>query len=474
MENDANKRDENDLTGQQPSAFPENAAEIERTRHINRIVEEEKREAHPVRFKYDRSAFTLGNILFLVGFLGVAGGLFYFLLLNHRQQTAPLEAPAAVRPTLDVVPVVSKTLFRVDQLPGEIDAYQDVLIYPKVRGFIKWIGVDRGAVVKEGQPMVRMYAPEYLADRNEALARVAATKAAVAVEESQLEDLKAALKKSKANLLADQSTYQRVYTASLVPGVIADNDVVQWAQSVEADQQDVNTLIKRVNAKGHELSMRKEELDAKIRGFESFADFASYLEIKAPFDGYVTERRMHVGSYVGPDGSGAYPPICRVKQLDLLRIVAPVPENDTAGVIVGSQVPFTVSSFPGRQFIGTVARISNSLDKGTRTMPVELNYLNPKYEILPGMFCKVLWPSRRRESSLFVPTSAVVSTPLNTFVCRIKNDTVEWVTVSKGQMMDKLVEVFGNLKEGDMVARAASEELVNQSKVNAVVSQARP
>lgn len=38
---------------------------------------------------------------------------------------------------LPVVAVQSKILDRVDQLPGEIEAYQDVAIYPKVPGFIK-------------------------------------------------------------------------------------------------------------------------------------------------------------------------------------------------------------------------------------------------------------------------------------------------------------------------------------------------
>ena len=291
---------------------------------------------------------------------------------------------------MPVVPVVLKTLFREDQLPAEIEAYQDVLIYPKIPGFVKWIGVDRGSVVKKGQLMVTMYAPEYLARRNEALGQLAAARAAVAAEESKFQDVKADLKKRQANLLADQSTYQRVMGASLVPGVIADNDVVQWAQTVEADRQEVNTLIKRVNAKDHEVEVRQEEENAKTRAYENFADFASYLEISAPFNGYITERKMHVGSFVGPDGTGAYPPICRIKQLDLLRIVVPVPERDTAGVIPGSEVKFSVSSFPGKKFVGTVARISNSLDKATRTMPVELNYFNPDYQILPGMFCEAI------------------------------------------------------------------------------------
>lgn len=411
--------------------------------------------------------FTVKNMLFVIVILGLAGAAFFFMWKHHNRplvQTEVSGAPVSV----PVVSVVAKTLFREDQLPGEIDAYQDVLIYPKVPGFIKWIGVDRGSVVKAGQMMVRMYAPEYLARRTEAQAQVSAARAALAAEESKLHDIEAELKKREANLLADQSTYQRVYTASLVPGVIADNDVVQWAQTVEMDRQEVNTYRKKVNAKAHEVSMRKEQVDATVKAFENFADFASYLEIPAPFDGYVTERKMHVGSFVGPDGTGAYPPICRLKQLDLLRIIAPVPEVDTAGVVVGAPVEFSVSSFPGRRFKGTVARVSNSLDKDTRTMPVELNYLNPDFKILPGMFCKVFWPTRRRESSLFVPISAVVSTPLNTFVCRVKDGVIDWVTVRKGQIMGEMVEVFGSIQEGDAVARQGSEELENQSKVTPV------
>jgi membrane fusion protein, multidrug efflux system len=319
-----------------------------------------------------------------------------------------------------------------------------------------------------------MYAPEYLAKRNEGFAEVAAERSGVASAESRLQDIEADLKKAQANLLADHAAYQRVYTASLVPGVIADNDVVQWSQTVKQDEEEVNTLIKRVNARNSEVAARKELLASRSSGFEKHADLASYLEIKAPFNGYVTERRMHVGSFVGPDGTGAYPPICRVKQLDLLRVITPVPQVDTASVVLGSQVQFSVSAFPSQRFTGTVARISNSLDKDTRTMDVELNFLNPDYKILPGMFCEVYWPIRRQETSLFVPITAVVSTPLQTFICRVKDNVLERVTVRKAQIMNGMVEVFGDIKQGELVAQDATEELQNNSRVEAVASTPRP
>jgi membrane fusion protein, multidrug efflux system len=370
---------------------------------------------------------------------------------------------------IPAVQVISKTLFREDQLPGEIMAYQDVLIYPKVPGFVKWIGVDRGSVVKKDDLMVTMYAPEYLASRNESLSKLATAKAALAAGESRLQSVQADLKNRKANLLADESTNERVKAASLVPGVVAVNDVVQWGQSVEMDREDVNSKIEIVNAAQHEVNALNKTVIAAQKAFDNFSDFASYLEIRAPFNGYITERDMHVGSFVGPLGFGAYPEICRIQQLDLLRIVAPVPERDTGGVVLGSKVQFSVSTFPGKRFAGTVARISNSLDRPTRTMPVELNFFNPDFKILPGMFCEVYWPTRRHEKSLFVPVTSVVTTPLETYLCRITNGVVDCVSVKKGQVMDGMVEVFGNVREGDVVAKEATEELQNGTSVKPVL-----
>jgi hypothetical protein len=69
---------------------------------------------------------------------------------------------------------------------------------------------------------------------------------------------------------------------------------------------------------------------------------------------------------------------------------------------------------------------------------------------------------------MFVPISAVVTTPLDTFVCRVKDGVVDWVSVTKGQIMNGMVEVFGKLHDGDMVAEHASEELQNESHVKPV------
>lgn len=403
-------------------------------------------------------------VLVVIGVVAYFAYTFVAPMFEKKKPTvdADLNAPMPVKG----VTVKKFILDRVDQLPAEIQAYQDVALFPKVPGFIDWIGIDRGSIVKKGQLLVKMYAPEYLAQKNEADAKVQEANAKLKQSESTLVANEAQLGEAIAQKKADESTYSRLKAASLTPGVVASNDVVLLAQKVEVDEERINSWKKKVDASKSEVNALQENLVAAKKGAENFRDFASYLNITAPFDGYITIRNMHKGSFVGPLGNGAYPEIARIAQLDLLRIIIPVPERDVAGILPGAQVQFTVSSFPNQTFTGSVARIGNYLDRSTRTMPVELNYYNPDYKIFPGAFCKAFWPTRRKEPSLFVPTTSVVTTLVESHVCRIKNDELEWVTVRKGQNMNQYVEVFSeDLKEGDLITLVASEEMRPQTKV---------
>ena len=107
---------------------------------------------------------------------------------------------------LPVTEVIKQTLSRVDQLPGEIQAYQDVAIYPKVPGFIDWIGVDRGSKVKKGQVICRLIAPELLAQSNESAAKAKAVSGELQQAQSKLASAKASLLEAKAQRVEREVT----------------------------------------------------------------------------------------------------------------------------------------------------------------------------------------------------------------------------------------------------------------------------
>jgi membrane fusion protein, multidrug efflux system len=334
-------------------------------------------------------------------------------------------------PTVVVAGVVSRQFTRQTLLPGELQAYQDVAIYPKVQGFVEWIEVDRGSVAKEGQLLARLIAPELTAQRREAAAKVQAAHA------QRLE--------AEAKLAADEATYKRLKAASATPGVITGNDVDVAQKTVEADRA-------RVHA-------GQENEAAALQAAHSFQDIESYLHITAPFDGIITERNIHKGSFVGPSGGTASLPMLRIRQISLLRLVVALPEMDVASIEPGTEVSFTVPAFLGETFKGVVQRVAHALDVKTRTMPVELDVENPSGRLAPGMYAEVAWLIRRPQPSLFVPSSAVVTTTERTFVIRIRDGEAEWVDVKRGADMGDMVEVFGNLKPGDQVTVRGTDEL---------------
>ena len=359
---------------------------------------------------------------------------------NPATNAAGAQAAPASTPTVEVTKVVSRKLGLTLRLPGELQPYEAVAVFPKITSFVDWIGVDRGSVVKTGQLMVRLVAPEIAAQRGEA--------------QSKLQAAVAQRAESEAKLASEQSTYERLRTASGTPGVVAGNDL-------EVAQKAVEGYRARLDAAAESEKAAKAAL-------QSITEIQGYLQVRAPFDGVVTERNVHPGALVGPgSGSGINVPLLRVEQIARLRAVVPVPEKYVAGMTEGAKVEFSVPAFPNQTFSGTVARIAHSVDVKTRTMPVELDVANPKGRLASGMFPEVLWPVRRSETTLFVPASSVARTTEATFVVRIRDGTAEWVNVQTGEVDGKLIEVFGDLHPGDEVASRGTDELRPGSRVSA-------
>jgi RND family efflux transporter MFP subunit len=347
-------------------------------------------------------------------------------------------AITAAQTPVEVVRVLSKDVERQVKLPGEFRPYLAVEIHAKVTGFVRQVAVDRGSVVKQGQLLATLEAPEMHAQIVEAQSR------AQALELHRTE--------AAAKLAAAQSTYDRLKAASATPGVVAENDVIVAEKNVEAAQALVRS---------YEGSIRAAQAQV-----QAVRDLEQYLQIKAPFGGIITERNVHPGALVGP-GSASFP-LLRLHQISRLRLVVAVPEALVGAIVKGARVDFTVPAYPGETFDGVVNRLAHDLDEKTRTMPVELDVMNPDLRIGAGMYSEVLWPVRRPQPSLLVPPTSIVTTTERTFVIRVKNDgTAEWVNVGRGARVGDLIEVFGPLKEGDAIVRRGTDELREGTKLQA-------
>jgi membrane fusion protein (multidrug efflux system) len=341
--------------------------------------------------------------------------------------------------TGELAPVVSKPVSRTVELPGEILPFLHVSLHARVAGYVDRVLVDRGSVVRQGNLLVELSAPEMTAQVAEAQSKVQAAEA------DRLQ--------ADAQLSAAQSTHDRTKTAADTPGAIAGNELVLAEKQVEA-------------AKAL-LSSRQQASRAAESAVRALIDLQAYLKITAPFDGVVTDRLVHPGALVGPGNDIA---LLVIQQVSHLRIVVPVPEEDVSGIINGSSVTFQVPAYPERSYSGSVARISHALDQKTRTMAVELDVMNRDNSLAPGMYPTVKWPVRRSRPALFVPQTSVVTTTERTFVIRNQSGHAEWVDVKKGVAGGDLVEVIGNLKPGDMIIRRATDETKDGTRLQTATS----
>ncbi len=343
---------------------------------------------------------------------------------------APALAADAATVQTELTEVVAKSLEKTTLIPGELASYQRVDIHAKISGFVEAIHVDRGSFVKQGQALAELSAPELAAQRAEAQAKIP-TVIAQRIE-------------AEAKLAAAESTYQRLAEAAKTPGVVAGNDVVLAEKAADAERARIDSLDKTIAA-----------FEASVRAIE---EIEKYLKVTAPFGGVITERFAHPGALVGPRGASGMA-LFTLEQIDRLRLVVAVPEAYKESIARGGRVQFTVPAFVSETFSGVVARPAYAVDSKTRTMPVELDVLNPGRKLTPGMYAEVQWPVRRGYETLFVPPTAIKATTERIFVIRVSNGKAEWVNVRRGMTEGSLVEVFGDLQAGDRIVLRASDEI---------------
>ncbi len=126
-------------------------------------------------------------------------------------------------------------------MPGELDPYQAVAVYPKVTGFVKTIRVDRGSRVRAGELMAVLEAPELVAQRAEAQSKLQGAEAQLA-------------RRPVRRPTPSASTSDKLAAAARTPGAVAGNDLVLAQKATEAARSQVTAA--RADRRGRATGAR--------------------------------------------------------------------------------------------------------------------------------------------------------------------------------------------------------------------------
>ena len=378
--------------------------------------------------------------------------------------------------------------------PGKIEPRTQVKISADIMGKIVRLAVKEGDRVRRGEIMLQLDDTQYRASANQA--------------QAALSSARARLKDAESLLRVAESNFGRQRTL--------------WEQKVlsQAEWDQANSSIETARTS---VSTAREEVTRSDAALSGARDNLSKTRFVAPFDGVVSALNVEQGEIVITGTmNNAGTQIMVVSDLSRMLVKADVDETDVVDMKLGQKAKITVDALPDTSFAGTVVEIGNtakrsnvSTAEGQTNFEVKVVFEAQVPEVRPGMTADVEIETATHTQTRGVPIQAVVvrtereleraskaarggrkaqaakPKPAKDFALAAEEDTVgrkdkeiagvflvkegvaTFVPVRTGIASETDIEVFGDLKSGDVVV-AGPYKALRELKPNAKVKPETP
>ena len=278
---------------------------------------------------------------------------------------------------------------------GKIQPLTKVEIKSKASGIVKRLYVDYGDRVKEGQMLAEL-------DR---------------------EQLEAAVREARANLLAAQASYERNRIEAEGPDLPFLKSALERSRKLYADGLIAPSLLEDAD-KAYQMGLNKQtaaksqaavaraEVEKARASLERYETDLKYATISSPMDGLVLSRDVEVGDAVSSIlvlGSQATR-VMGLGDVSEVYVLGKVDEADIGRVYLGQRARIVVESFKDKSFEGKVTKISPlGVEKdNVTTFEVRVSIQNPGGELKTNMTANAEVILEEKKNVLMVPESAVV------------------------------------------------------------------
>lgn len=329
----------------------------------------------------------------------------------HKDKESAVQEVTVAHPT-------RQTLTRLVQQPGFNRPYEQTLIYSKIAGFVEKWNVDIGDHVKKGQQLVKLWVPEVEQALKAKEARAQQTRAELVqaeeglkAAEANVQTAEATVREAEAGVAQVQAEYKRwdaeyVRANQLLAKNIYDkqtrDEALHQLQATGANLEKARAKVASMKAAQIESVAKRNKAKADVSAVQARVQVAdadvkeqaawlNYADIRAPYDGVVTQRNIVTGDFVQPASSGSTnrtaEPLYVVTRMDIMRVTVQVPEYDAVLIKDGDPATVIFQALKGREFHGQVTRGTWSLDPQARTLRVEIHLRNtPTEELRPQMY----------------------------------------------------------------------------------------
>ncbi len=367
---------------------------------------------------------------------------------------------------------------------GYIVAAHKIELAAKVVGKVKWIGVDKGDKIKQGQVLVRLEDDEYRAQLEQAKGNFTNLEAKLAelMHGSRPEEIaqaQANVNSAKADLENARVSLER--TRKLVAQQVMSQQALDDAQArYDSAAAKMNSLQKAYDLV--HIGPRQEQIDSMRGQVEQARGAVSYAEtnlantiIRSPVTGTILERAVEIGefvttSFVGDRGAKGY--VVSLADLNDLEVELDISQNDFAKLRMGQKGTVTTDAFPDRKYDGFIREVSPEANRQKATVQVKVKVAHPDDYLRPEMNASVAFLSDEKNTVatpaqpiVFVPAAAIrdskvfvvlngraVTRPVKTGPTNSQGVRIEQGLIG-GE--DLIINPPATLKDGDRVRQKA-------------------
>jgi HlyD family secretion protein len=354
---------------------------------------------------------------YILGGIGVLVVLSLVTLIYRVAQGSIAEVET-VRATAEASGGVGGTILNAT---GYIVAHHKINVNSKVTGRVKWIGVEKGDKVKEGQVLVKLEDDEFRAQYLQAKGAYEAAKARydAAKNGSRPEEIQRSqndLDQARAQLANDKANLERIRPL-VTQGVFSKQQLDDAVAKYDGSVQRVNSLEHTYQLA--KIGPRSEDIDA-VRGqmiqAQGQMDYAKSqldaTEIRAPVTGTILDRTAEKGELILAQFASSAGSVVSLADLNDLQVELDISQDDFSKLGPKQKGIVTTDAYPDKRYQGEIAQISPEANRQKATVQVKVQILNPDAFLRPDMNATVQFlsdqkPTQQAAPGVVVPTAAV-------------------------------------------------------------------
>ncbi len=347
--------------------------------------------------------------------------------------------------SVEVVPVQLGTIRDVGNFSGTLEARSQFVLSAKIAGRLKSIFVDTGDEVKKGQVVALLEEEDYKYPYEQAVADLEAARA-------NLEDAVGALETAKREYERAKSLFE----SKIISAAELDSSLNQYRKA----ETTVKVVQAQVRQREAALAIAKDRLDST----RIVATWDSDEPVRV-----IGERFVNPGTLLR-----ANDPICSVLDINSLVGVVSVTEQGYTRIRPGQRALIRAEILPGKEFPGTVERVSPFLNPSTRQAAVRITVPNRGRELKPGMFIQVEVEFARKQQAQILPEACLVTREdrVGVFLVNPQEGKAKYVPVQVGIREGGNVEILSPRLTGSVVI--TGQHLLQDGSLVTVAGRGRP